>query len=183
MGPDLAGRAPRGQVFTSARGGRIDFPSWLGQHAGVAVHKSADKPQPEDDTALLIAALNHSTGWYEARIDRGLQVMNYFVVAGAVLATAYVSAIGGKHYAIAAVVSLSGTALGALAFLIGRSQRHRAAEAEPALAELQSRVAQRLDIGSFKVIQPRPHRESSVRIAFALAILLSLGSAMYALVH
>jgi hypothetical protein len=149
----------------------------------VAVIKSADKAQSADDTALLIAALSHSTGWYEARIDRGLQVMNYFVVAGAVLATAYVSAISGKHYAIAVVVSLSGTALGALAFLIGRSQRHRAAEAEPALAELQSRIAERLDIGSFKVIQPRPHRESSVRIAFALAILLSLGSAMYALVH
>jgi hypothetical protein len=149
----------------------------------VAVGKSAGKAQSGDDTALLIAALSHSTGWYEARIDRGLQVMNYFVVAAAVLATAYVSAIGGKHYAIAVVVSLSGSALAALTFLIGRSQRARAAEAEPALAELQRRVAERLDIASFRVIQPTPHRDSGVRIAFGLAILLGLGSAMYALVH
>lgn len=172
-----------GEAFEPARCGNVDFPLWLGQHSGVAVPESADKAQAGDDTALLIAALNHSTGWYEARIDRGLQVMNYFVVAGAVLATAYVSAISGKHYAIAVVVSLSGTALTALAFLIGRSQRHRAAEAEPALAELQSRVAERLDIGSFKVIQPTMHRESTVRIAFGLGILLGLASAVYALVH
>jgi hypothetical protein len=149
----------------------------------VAVRKSADKPQSGDDTALLIAALTHSTGWYEARIDRGLQVMNYFVVAAAVLATAYVSAISGRHYYIALVVSLSATALAALAFLIGRSQRARAAEAEAALAELQRRVAERLDIESFRVIQPTPHRDSGVRIAFGMAILLSLGSAIYALVH
>lgn len=149
----------------------------------MAVRKSADKVESGDDTALLIAALSHSTGWYEARIDRGLQVMNYFVVAAAVLATAYVTAISGKHYAIAVVVSLSGTALAALAFLIGRSQRARAAEAEPALAELQRRVAERLDIDSFRVIQPTPHRDAGVRIAFVLAILLSIGFAMYALVH
>ena len=172
-------------LFKVARCGRVDFLCWLGKHSGMAVRKSADKDQSGDDTALLIAALSHSTGWYEARIDRGLEVVNYFVVAGAVLATAYVSAISGKHYAIAVVISLSGTALAALAFLIGRRQRHRAAEAEPALAELQARVAKRLDIDSFRVVQlgSAKRREAAVRIAFGLAILLSLGSVIYALVH
>ena len=47
------------------------------------------KHSPEDDTALLIAALNHMRAWHEARIDRGLPVIDYFVVAGAVLITAH----------------------------------------------------------------------------------------------
>jgi hypothetical protein len=163
----------------------VDSRCWLGKHFEVAVHESTDEHPSGDDTTLLIAALNHSTAWYETRIDRGLQVINYFVVAGAVLATAYVSAISGKHYAVAVVVSLSGTALATLAFLIGLRQRHYAAEVEPALAEIQGRVADRLRIDSFRIVQLGRvvRRELSVRIAFALAILLSLGSALYALIH
>jgi hypothetical protein len=151
----------------------------------VAVRKSADEHPSWDDTALLIAALNHCTGWFEARVDRGLQVINYFVVAGAVLATAYVSAISGKHYAIAVVVSLAGTALAALAFTIGLRERRYAAEVQPALAELQGRIADRLNIGSLRIIPPRPGTRGTpqVRIAFGLAIVLSLGAALYALVH
>jgi hypothetical protein len=112
-------------------------------------------------------------------------VISYFIVAAAVLATAYVSAIGDKHYAVAAVIALSGTVLAALAFVIGRRERRYAAEAEHALAELQDRVAGRLNIGSFRIIRPGERRpgEGPVRIAFGLAILLSCGSALYALVH
>jgi hypothetical protein len=140
----------RGRAIES---GRLTLGARLGKHSEVVIRKSTDKSPAGDDTALLIAALNHSTAWYEMRIDRGLQVINYFVVAGAVLATAYVSAISGKHYAIAVAVSLSGTALTALAFLIGLRQRHYAAEVEPALAELQGRVADRLNINSFRIVQ------------------------------
>jgi hypothetical protein len=46
-------------------------------------------------------------------------VINYFLVASAVLATAYVSAINGKHYPIAAVIALSETALAAVTYTIG----------------------------------------------------------------
>lgn len=147
------------------------------------MRKSVDEHPVGDDTALLIAALSHSLGWYEARIDRGLQVINYFIVASAVLATAYVSAISGKHYAVAVVITLSGTALTALAFVVGRRQRGYAAE--PALAELQGRVAERLKIASFCVAQPqgRIRRDLSVRIAFGLAIAFSIGSWLYAIIH
>ena len=80
----------------------------------MTVPKPRDEHPPGDDTALLIAALNHSYAYYEARLDRGLQLLNYYFVAIAVLASAYVSAISGKHYGIAAAVALSGTALTAL---------------------------------------------------------------------
>ena len=104
---------------------------------GVTVSKTPDEHPPGDDAALLIAALNHSWAWYDARTNRGLQVVNYFLVAIAVLATAYVSALNGKHYAIAAVIALSGAALTGLTFMTGYRQRRTAAAGELALAELQ----------------------------------------------
>lgn len=150
----------------------------------MVTRESTDESPLGDDSALLIAALNHSSAWYEKRIDRGLQVMNYFVVAGAVLTTAYVSAISGKYYALAVVVSLFGTALAVLAFLIGQRQRNYAAEVESTLAEIQGRVADRLNIDSFRIIQLTARRqEYSVRIAFGLAILFSMGAGVYAAVH
>ena len=87
------------------------------------MHKPPGERPAEDDTALLIAALSYALGWYEARIDRGLQVINYFLVASAVLATAYVSALDGKRYAVPAVIALAGAALTGLAFILGRRQR------------------------------------------------------------
>lgn len=91
------------------------------------------KHSPEDDTALLIVALNHVMAWHEARIDRGVQVINYFVVAGAVLITAYAGALNGKHYGIAVVVALSGMALAIFAFITVRQQRRGAETPSPRL--------------------------------------------------
>ena len=112
------------------------------------------KHSPEDDTALLIVALNHVMAWHEARIDRGVQVINYFVVAGAVLITAYAGALNGKHYGIAVVVALSGMALAIFAFITVRQQRRGAGDAEPAIGELQKRVASKLDVPSFRIYEP-----------------------------
>jgi hypothetical protein len=45
-------------------------------------------------------------------------MINYFLVASAVLASAYVSAINGKQYFVAAAVALAGIGLTAVASLI-----------------------------------------------------------------
>jgi hypothetical protein len=110
----------------------------------VANPRSPEEDQPEGDTALLIAALNHAWAWYDAQMNRALQVVNYFFIASAVLATAYVSAINGKHYAIATVLALAGIALTTMTAFIGLVERQSAYPAYLALQELQQRVAGRL---------------------------------------
>lgn len=153
----------------------------------MTVPESPVEHPPGDDTALLIAALNHSWAWYDAGYNRGLQVINYFLVAIAVLATAYVSAINGKHYAIAVAIALSGAVLTAVTFTVGHRQRRRAAAGEVALAALQSRIADRLMIDSLRMVgseigkAPKPY--FPVRLAFGLALLLSIGAVLYALIH
>jgi hypothetical protein len=153
----------------------------------VAASEPPDQHPPGDDTALLIAALNHAWAWYDARINRGLQVINYFLVASAVLATAYVSAINGKHYPIAAVIALSETALAAVTYTIGTRERRSANRALGPLAELQARVAGRLMIATLHIAGPTAGAPISVRlrvrIMFGLVVLLTVGAALYALVH
>lgn len=155
----------------------------------MAVSKPPGEQPPPDDTTLLIAALNHAWAWHDARINRGLQVINYFLVASAVLATAYVSAINGKHYPIAAIIALSETALAAAAYTIGNRERGSATAALHPLAELQARIADRLMITTFRIagspgmtgypLSVRPY----VRIMFGLVVLLSAGAALYALLQ
>jgi hypothetical protein len=144
---------------------------------------------PGDDTALLIAALNHAWAWYDVQISRGLEVINYFLVASAVLATAYVSAINGKHYPLAAVVALAGIGLTAVTSLIVLRQSLLANDAGPVLGELQGRVAERLKIELAGTIGTQGWRARlawsafPATIALGLALLLSIGALLYAVIR
>jgi uncharacterized membrane protein len=152
----------------------------------MAVRKSPEEHPPGDDTALLIASLEHFRTLRETRLDRGLQLVNYFLVAVAVLASAYVSAINGKHYGIAVVIALSGTVLTAVTFAAGFRQRRSARGIQPVLATLQDRIADELGIDLIRYSQSQPRNVPMyvpAGIAFGLACLLSIGAALYALIH
>jgi uncharacterized membrane protein len=138
---------------------------------------------PGDDTALLTAALNHAWAWYDAQVSRSLQVINYSLVAGAVLATAYVSATNGKHYPLAAVVAVAGVGVTMVTSLMMFRQILEVDSAEPVLAKLQARVigvSLARTTGTERWIVRAARGAVPGMIALGAALLVDIGAMLYA---
>ena len=161
----------------------IDSLRYIGNHSGMTVRESPDEHAPEDDKALLIAALDHSWAWYDGRRQRAVELINYYLVATAILLTAYTSAINGKHYGIATALALAGLGLTALTATGALNEARAGALAVPALTELQDRIADRLSIGMFRFMPQTRANGPAVAIALGLATLLNIGALIYALVR
>src|SRR5690349_19146831 len=120
----------------------------------MAVSEPPGEHPPEDDTALLTAALDHAWAWYDGRITRGLQLISFYLVAAAITGSAYTSAFTGKHYGVAAAIAAGGLGLTAVASATVFREVGDATRAEPVLAELQRRVGSRLDIPAIRMANP-----------------------------
>jgi len=121
----------------------IDSLLRLREHPGMTVSEPPDtqppgKQSPEDDTALLTTALNHYWAWYDGRYSRAFQGLNFYLVVTAILFTAYISAINGKHYGLA----IAGFGLTALTAAAVSGEVNAAARATPGLTQLQNRWPQ-----------------------------------------
>lgn len=149
---------------------------------------SSRRPQRDDESALLIAALDHAWTSYDARLNRGLQVVNYYLIAIAILANAYVTAFNARLYVVAAVIAVAGLALTVVTFVVGLRQRRLARFSQLALVELQNKLAGRLGIDALRIQQEIPEKFSLRATPFsyfaiALAALLSAAAVTYALIH
>jgi hypothetical protein len=141
---------------------------------------------PDDDTTLLAAALDHTWAWHDGRTSRALQVVGFYLVASAITGSAYTSAITAKDYGVATAVAIGGLGITAIASAAGFREVYAASLAEPALAELQDRVALRLGIDSISMASSdasRRHRRTVIIIIIGLAVLFNISALLYALIR
>jgi hypothetical protein len=147
-----------------------------------------DVDKAQRDVEWLKIALDHTTRWSEFYTANGLQVLNCFLLASAVMSAAYVSAINGRLKLVAGAIALTGVAVSGAAYLVGRRQRDVARLSNVPLKEIQNRLASSLNIESLRM-QERAEEGRKVwwrnatvtaNVIFPLAAAVSAAAAAYA---
>lgn len=137
---------------------------------------------------LLTTALDHVWRWYDLRMNCGLQILNFYLLAIAVLTTAYVSALNARNHVVSVAVALAGAAVTACAYMVGARQDHVARMALTSIQEVETRLADTLDIDSVRLVeQYRAERKLSTYAVRAIGhfvypstIIVCLVAAIYA---
>lgn len=148
----------------------------------------ADNDQAQSKLSQLTIPLDHAWRWYDLRINAGMQVLNFYLLAIAVLVSGYVSALNSRNHSLAVVVSLIAAAVTIFIYVIGARQDHVARLALSPIQELEDRLADALDIDSIRLIeQYRVRQELSTyavrglaRFVVPVIIAVCLAAAIYA---
>jgi len=125
-------------------------------------------------------ALDHAMEWFKLHAGQRMQLLNFFFLSVALLATAYVSALDAGLPGVAFVVAVAGV-LSVVAF-IGLEQRTRdlVKAAEASLARSQARLAGNLSLDEIRLVARVEHPQRWPRCSYADSIgflLLVVGTA------
>jgi hypothetical protein len=148
----------------------------------MTISQSPRIQSPQDETALLTAALNHAWAWYDGTANRSVQVVNYYLVSNVILVAAYTSVINGNHYGVAVALALAALGTTAVVALLSQGIVNETELALPALEKLQDQIAGKLDIDEIRMTRGqrlRLQRKVAV-IAFGGAALVDIGALVYA---
>lgn len=105
------------------------------------------------DADILGTAVNHAWSWFEVHTVQRQNYVNFFLVAVGLLSAAYVGALSGKLYYLAAAVSVLGVIISLSFFSIDLRNRELIHAGEQPLKELQGRLADMLTIDSLRILE------------------------------
>jgi hypothetical protein len=122
--------------------------------------------------AFLSIALDHAWRWYDFRYGQAGQVLNFFTLAGTVLAAAYVSAINAGHHGLATALALLASLLTAATYVVGTRLTGIANLALESVREIQAELADDLGIDSLRLVERRANSFSVLSGSRAIATIL-----------
>jgi hypothetical protein len=134
----------------------------------------------------LTTALNHATTLHQAFIGQRQNLANYYMVANAFLAAAYVGAYGTKHAALTVGVALTGIVAAIGAVLLDRRSNVLIRATEIPIKELQGRLAEDLGVTALRIQETidalLATRGRTVQTTYAAAGAAFLAAGVYAIV-
>jgi hypothetical protein len=146
--------------------------------------ESAGKQKPEDDPALVVAALDHAWTWYDEHMKRVFQLVNFYIVATALLVTAYANSINKKQYGFAVALAVAGLAITAIASASAINQANAGSKAQEALKDMEGRLARKLnEANSICIVDKQGgirYQRTAAAIMIVLAALLFVAALIYA---
>jgi len=142
----------------------------------------------QNELASLQAALAHSQSWIELHTNQRQNLLNFFLIAVAFLFNAYVGALNGHRYTLAAIISLLGAAISFCFTMMDLRNRDLTRAGEIAMRDLEDRLARTNNISSLRIMEavnePRRPWLSIGKLIRAIHIsvgLVFLGATIYAL--
>ncbi len=143
----------------------------------------------QNELAALQAALNHSQSWVELHANQRQNLLNFFLIAVAFLFSAYVGALNGHRYILAAIISLLGAAISLGFTMMDLRNRDLTRAGEIAMRDIEDRLARTNNMPSLRIMEainePRHPWLSIGKLIRAIHIAVGfvfLGSTIYALV-
>lgn len=152
--------------------------------ASAIIAHMADEDKRESE--LLTTALDHAWRWFDLRMTGALQIVNYYLVAAALTSAAYVSALNGRHYAIAGAIAIIASSVSLVAYSAGQRQRDIAQFAVTPIREIEDRLAESLSIDSLRMVEHSRHVPKplfpylTAHILYPVGVIIGVAAAIYA---